>query len=162
MQRGQVLLRRPANHRGDHRRDAPNWRESPRRSAARADRCALARRVACREALALSEQDLDPRRGSLLVRNGKGGRRREIGMHAWGFEQLQPPVNGCQAGLEPDCAVPLRAPASPGRISEFVFNSRRGESRADAARLSPVDAAARDATAPGERGGQARTLVVGR
>lgn len=29
------------------------------------------------EALALSEPDLDPRRGSLLVRNGKGGRRRE-------------------------------------------------------------------------------------
>ena len=36
------------------------------------------------EALALGERDLDPRRGSLLVRNGKGGRRREIGMDAWG------------------------------------------------------------------------------
>jgi site-specific recombinase XerD len=35
------------------------------------------------EALALDERDLDHRRGSLLVRNGKGGRRREIGMHAW-------------------------------------------------------------------------------
>ena len=32
------------------------------------------------EALALSECDLDPQRGSLLVRNGKSGRRREIGM----------------------------------------------------------------------------------
>jgi|tagenome__1003787_1003787.scaffolds.fasta_scaffold19986059_1 Phage integrase family len=32
------------------------------------------------EALALSEQDLDPRRGSVLVRRGKGGRRREVGM----------------------------------------------------------------------------------
>lgn len=42
------------------------------------------------EALALSEPDLDPRRGSLLVRNGKGGRRREIGMDAWGWEQLRP------------------------------------------------------------------------
>ncbi len=31
------------------------------------------------EALALAEQDLDQRRGSLLVRNGKGGRRREVG-----------------------------------------------------------------------------------
>jgi integrase len=29
------------------------------------------------EALALGERDLDPRRGSLLVRSGKGGRRRE-------------------------------------------------------------------------------------
>jgi integrase/recombinase XerC len=32
------------------------------------------------EALALGEADLDPRRGSLLVRRGKGGRRREVGM----------------------------------------------------------------------------------
>jgi site-specific recombinase XerD len=43
-----------------------------------------------REALALGEHDLDHRRGSLLVRNGKGGRRREIGMDDWGFEQLRP------------------------------------------------------------------------
>jgi integrase/recombinase XerD len=34
------------------------------------------------EALALIESDLDDRRGSLLVRHGKGGRRREIGMDA--------------------------------------------------------------------------------
>lgn len=42
------------------------------------------------EALSLAEPDLDPRRGSLLVRHGKGGRRREIGMDAWGWEQLHP------------------------------------------------------------------------
>jgi site-specific recombinase XerD len=42
------------------------------------------------EALALTERDLDPRRGSLLVRNGKDGRRREIGMDAWGWEQVRP------------------------------------------------------------------------
>jgi site-specific recombinase XerD len=42
------------------------------------------------EALALAEQDLDPTRGSLLVRRGKGGRRREIGMDSWGWEQLTP------------------------------------------------------------------------
>ena len=34
------------------------------------------------EALALSDRDLDPRRGSVLVRYGKGGRRREIGIDA--------------------------------------------------------------------------------
>jgi integrase len=43
-----------------------------------------------REALALTEGDLDQRRGSLLVRRGKGGRRREVGMDAWGWEQLDP------------------------------------------------------------------------
>jgi site-specific recombinase XerD len=42
------------------------------------------------EGLALGEHDLDPGRGSLLVRNGKGGRRREIGMDAWGWEQFSP------------------------------------------------------------------------
>ncbi len=42
------------------------------------------------EALSLSERDLDLQRGSLVVRHGKGGRRREIGMDAWGWEQLRP------------------------------------------------------------------------
>jgi site-specific recombinase XerD len=42
------------------------------------------------EALALTEHDLDVRRGSLLVRCGKGGRRREVGMDAWGWEHLRP------------------------------------------------------------------------
>src|SRR5213080_2885424 len=42
------------------------------------------------EALDLGELDLDPRRGSVLVRRGKGGRRREVGMDDWGFEQLEP------------------------------------------------------------------------
>jgi site-specific recombinase XerD len=42
------------------------------------------------EALALAEHDLDSRRGSLLVRHGKGGRRREVGMDDWGWEHLRP------------------------------------------------------------------------
>src|SRR5919198_944203 len=42
------------------------------------------------EALALAEHDLDQRRGSILVRHAKGGRRREVGMDDWGWEQLRP------------------------------------------------------------------------
>ena len=42
------------------------------------------------EALNLAEADLDAGRGSLLVRSGKGGKRREAGMDDWGWQQLRP------------------------------------------------------------------------
>jgi integrase len=92
------------------------------------------------EALALAEADLDRRRGSLLVRRGKGGRRREVGMDDWAWEQLAPwldarlqlPVGRCSAsstaqradgrGRPPrrarSCA---RSPAAPA----FAAASRR-------------------------------------
>lgn len=83
------------------------------------------------EALALTARDLDERRGSLLVRSGKGGRRREIGMDLWGWEQLRPwlvsrlelPIGRCSAsstarlagdpGQAPGCALSFAA--SPPR-----------------------------------------------
>jgi site-specific recombinase XerD len=40
------------------------------------------------EALALSETDVDQRRGSLLIRHGKNDKRRESGMDDWGFDHL--------------------------------------------------------------------------
>jgi site-specific recombinase XerC len=42
------------------------------------------------EALALAEGDLETSRGAVLVRRGKGGRRREVGMDAWAWAQLRP------------------------------------------------------------------------
>jgi site-specific recombinase XerD len=42
------------------------------------------------EALALTESDLEVARGSVLVRRGKGGRRREVGMDEWAWDQLRP------------------------------------------------------------------------
>src|SRR4051812_38803278 len=53
---------------------------------------AVLRRAGLRipEALDLGELDLDAQRGSVLARSGKGGRRREVGMDNWGFEQLEP------------------------------------------------------------------------
>ena len=42
------------------------------------------------EALPVTETDLDPRRGSILVRHGKGDRRREVGMDAWAWSAIQP------------------------------------------------------------------------
>ena len=42
------------------------------------------------EALELAESDLDGERGAILVRRGKGGKRREVSMDRWGWERLQP------------------------------------------------------------------------
>ena len=42
------------------------------------------------EALALAESDLDVTRGAILVRRGKGGKRREAGMDRWAWRQLEP------------------------------------------------------------------------
>jgi site-specific recombinase XerD len=42
------------------------------------------------EALALAETDLDARRGVVLVRHGKGDKRREVGMDSWAWEHLEP------------------------------------------------------------------------
>jgi site-specific recombinase XerD len=42
------------------------------------------------EALALAESDLDCARGAVLVRRGKGGKRREVGMDRWAWDQLAP------------------------------------------------------------------------
>jgi integrase len=92
------------------------------------------------EALALTEADLDHRRGSLLVRRGKGGRRREVGMDAWGWEQLQPwitvrvhlPVDRCSASSTAPRAgdrgqAPPRAPscAAPRHARAFAGDSHR-------------------------------------
>ena len=40
------------------------------------------------EALALNKTDIDPARGSVLVRRGKGDMRREAGMDQFGFQQV--------------------------------------------------------------------------
>ena len=42
------------------------------------------------EVIALTESDLDPDRGTILVRHGKGNKRREVGMDQWGWELLRP------------------------------------------------------------------------
>jgi integrase len=48
------------------------------------------------EALLLTEHDLDERRGSIVVRRGKGGRRREVGMDD---HRRRPPMMPASVGL---------------------------------------------------------------
>jgi hypothetical protein len=42
------------------------------------------------EALSLTETDLDPRRGSILVKHGNNDRRREVGMDASAWSAIEP------------------------------------------------------------------------
>jgi len=42
------------------------------------------------EALALTESDLDRGRGAVMVRHGKDGKRREVGMDRWAWDHLEP------------------------------------------------------------------------
>jgi integrase len=73
------------------------------------------------EALALTESDLDARRGALLVRHGKCDKRREVGMDAWGWDHLhswlsrrsQLPVGRSSASSTDPHADAPAAPAPP-------------------------------------------------
>jgi len=51
------------------------------------------------EALSLIESDLDPRRGAILVRRGKGNKRREVGMDAWAWSDHLAPWLACRSEL---------------------------------------------------------------
>ncbi|MDQ6731052.1 MAG: site-specific integrase, partial [Actinomycetota bacterium] len=74
-----------------HRRDARHRQRSRRSAAAHPDhRSSGAPGLRISEALALNESDLDLQRGAILVRRGKGGKRREVGMDRWAWEQLDP------------------------------------------------------------------------
>ena len=68
------------------------------------------------EALALAEADLDRRRGSLLVRRGKGGRRREVGMDDWAWEQLRPGSRRGSSCRSARCSHRHRPDARPALV----------------------------------------------
>jgi site-specific recombinase XerC len=48
------------------------------------------------EALALAETDADPAHGSVLIRHGKGDRRREVGMDDWGGRKRSSLTSGAR------------------------------------------------------------------
>ena len=91
------------------------------------------------EALALAEADLDRRRGSLLVRRGKGGRRREVGMDDWGFEQLEPwPRAREQMPVGPlFCMINGRSGGRPWRVGRSSDAASSRSARGCPAALRP-------------------------
>jgi integrase len=105
------------------------------------------------EALSLNEPDLDRRRGSLLVRRGKGGRRREVGMDEWAWEQLQPwldvrlrlPIGAVLRHQRPDAGAPV---VGRGGACRPETNGRR---RGSAATFRTASAAPRTRGRDGSR-----------
>ncbi len=81
------------------------------------------------EALALAESDLDSRRGAILVRHGKGSKRREVGMDRWAWDQLAP-------WLTQRSALPV------GALFCILRGPTRGRARAPAGVRTQLHAAA--------------------
>ena len=95
------------------------------------------------EALALNETDLDPDRGSLLVRHAGGGdKRREVGMDRWAWEQLQPWIESAPhtAGR---CVLlhPARSHARPAACGPASIRAQLHRTAATRRGQAPVRAA---------------------
>jgi hypothetical protein len=83
------------------------------------------------EALSLIESDLDPRRGSILIRRGKGNRRREVGMDGWAWSDHLAPRLAARAELPAGarfCVID-----GPTRGRPWPATAARGELRRYAA-----------------------------
>ena len=106
------------------------------------------------EALALAEADLDPRRGSLLVRRGKGGRRREVGMDDWAWEQLEPSLQArVQLPIGPlFCVVTGATRGRPWAAAAALEAATRRSPGRRAAAVRAAPAAPRACRGDGSRG----------
>ena len=103
----------------------------------------LARRPSDQRALALTETDLNPVRGAIMVRHGKGGKRREVGMDRWAWEQLAPwltvrsslPVGALFCILR----GPTRGrPWAPAGVRMHASSRRRSRQGTPAVRAAPA------------------------
>jgi integrase len=99
------------------------------------------------EALAFQERDLDRSRGAVLIRRGKGGKRREVGMDRWAWEQLDPwleirhqlPIGAVLCVIRTDRRTPL---GSVGRTQATPSCRQRGRGET-AVRAPPAAACSR-------------------
>ena len=83
------------------------------------------------ETLALTESDLDAKTGSVLVRAGKGGKRRMVGMDEWGWEHV---ARWTERRVELPIGPLFCILAGPTRGRGWSATAARGELRRLAAR----------------------------
>ena len=100
------------------------------------------------EALDLAETDLDRTRGALIVRRGKGGRRREVGMDRWALGSVDPVPGGSRHPAGRGAVLrdprPNRREALGGLCGSQTAASHSGSGgRPPAVRASSVEAFAR-------------------
>lgn len=91
------------------------------------------------EALALGEADLDRRRGSLRVRRGKGGRRREVGMDEWAWNNSNRGLTPARSSQSGRCSAssPDRHADALGRTPPCVLSSATSPHRPAYVAASP-------------------------
>ena len=112
------------------------------------------------EALSLQESDLDRTRGAVLVRRGKGGRRREVGMDRWAWDPAR--LLARDPPRASDRRIAVRDPRTDRRTTlgsvgraKTVASHGRSRRRETAVRATPT------ATRPRGRDG-ARRCPAGR
>lgn len=89
-EQGQQIPGRSTTGGGDRRRDAPSRGEAGRAAVSRVGSRALAGQFSDQRGLgAIGGRPRAPG-GAMLIRHGKGGKRREVGMDDWGWQQFDP------------------------------------------------------------------------
>ena len=106
------------------------------------------------EALALAETDLDRSRGAVLVRRGKGGKRREVGTDRWAWQQLDPWLE-LRPGLPVGALLCVIHGATSGRHWEASATRKQLKRRRNGwcpAAVRPTPAPTRSRDRDGSRG----------
>ncbi|MGI8712022.1 MAG: tyrosine-type recombinase/integrase [Solirubrobacteraceae bacterium] len=111
------------------------------------------------EALDLAETDLDASRGAVLVRHGKSGRRREVGMDRRAWSQLEPWI-AIRRQLPVGALLCVTRGATAGRHRESSAARATRAHRSQSERAATVRAASAPSRPRRGDGALGRALVV--
>ena len=138
-QHGHAISRRFSDRRGDRARHVPRRRSRARRALRGLIVVMWRAGLRISETLALTESDLDADRGAILVRHGKGDKRREVGMDQWGWELLCPWL-ACRVQIlvgPLSCVIDGRTRGRPLTTTSVRQQLRRTAAKAGVRRFAP-------------------------